>query len=96
VVSLTEIAKRRRAIEGERQVRAEMLWVGRSVGMEIYEIMMRDPNVPMMTNPFAGLHHAGPYGLDLNIDDDLPRDVWRLADEHGTLLYDCREGTSPA
>ena len=30
------------------------------------------------------------YGLELLSDPWLPPDVWRLTDEHDTLLHDCR------
>jgi hypothetical protein len=90
MVTLDQIARQAAVIVAERAVPAGMLWIGRRAGMEIYRISMT-----------SGLY-APPYGLEplslpvfgmrLNIDDYLPPDVWRLADEYGTLLYDCRQG----
>lgn len=34
-------------------------------------------------------------GRTIAIDEHLPAGVWRLCDADMTLLYDCREGTSP-
>lgn len=37
----------------------------------------------------------GALGMRLETDEYLPPGAWRLCDEDDTLLYDCREGTSP-
>jgi hypothetical protein len=37
----------------------------------------------------------GVVGLVLEHDRYLQRGAWRLCDDAGTLLYDCREGKSP-
>lgn len=34
----------------------------------------------------------GALGMAMEIDEHLPRGVWRLCDADQTLLYDCREG----
>jgi hypothetical protein len=34
----------------------------------------------------------GALGMTLEVDEYLPRGVWRLCDADQTLLYDCREG----
>lgn len=41
--------------------------------------------VPMATD-------SRPFGLAVDVDEWLPPGVWRLCDDDGTLLRDCREG----
>lgn len=75
----------------DRGIRAEMLWVSPPVGHEMYRMALDDPHAgPRMMSVDSWTREM--VGLTLNIDDCLAGDVWRLADEHGTLLYDCREG----
>lgn len=90
MVTIDRIAHQCSAVMAERGIGAGMLWVGRQAGMDIYKISMTNgPYLP----PYGLEPTALPVlGMQLNIDDYLPPDVWRLADEHGTLLYDCREG----
>jgi hypothetical protein len=90
MVTLDQIARQASAVMEERQVSAGMLWLGRHAGMEICRISMTSDSYA----PRYGLtlDTTPVFGMRLNIDDYLPPDVWRLADDHGTLLYDCREG----
>lgn len=94
MVTLDRIARQSSAVMGERQVKVGMLWIGRAAGMEIYRISWESDAYarPFTDDPFV----APVLGMRFNIDDWLPPDVWRLADEHGTLLYDCREGRTLA
>lgn len=90
-VNLDQIARQAAVIVAERAIPAGMLWIGRRAGMEIYRISLESHYA---VNPYSFEHVDTPpvFGMRLNIDDYLPPDVWRLADEHGTLLYDCRQG----
>lgn len=51
-------------------------------------------STPYLTRGFDA-SQARLCGFPIEIDERLPRGVWRLCDAVDTLLYDCREGTSP-
>ncbi len=84
------IARQASVVMAERGVRAGMLWVGAKVGVQIYRMAM-DPR-GMTWAPLNAPMGGDLFGMRLHTDTWLPPDVWRLADEHGTLLYDCRQG----
>lgn len=50
----------------------------------------RGANIPDYYDPRPGI-----VGLVVEVDGYVQRGVWRLCDDAGTLLYDCREGKSP-
>jgi hypothetical protein len=91
VVTIEGIAVEAHRIMVERPVRVRRLQVHPQTGYELQRQMMIDACAPHDYRP-PGLYEPGPVGLDLETNEHLPPGVWRLADEHGTLLYDCREG----
>ncbi len=45
------------------------------------------------TYTMPGITDRSIVGIRLETDQHLPPGMWRLCDEHDTLLYDSREGT---
>ncbi len=86
----SDIARQASTVMAERGVQAGMLWVGAEVGVQLYRMAM---DLHGMTwAPVGAPMGDDLFGMRLHTDSWLPPDVWRLADEHGTLLYDCRQG----
>ena len=85
---LAEVIRQAEAITYERGFRPEMLWLGRQAEMEVYRLSATD----RMDSWVSFTAEPVLFGMQLNGDNYLPPDVWRLADRYGTLLYDCREG----
>jgi hypothetical protein len=88
VITLETIVRQSQQIMHDRGIRAGILWVGAAAGMEVYQLAATaryDSWSTFTAEPAL-------FGMNLDTDQWLPPDVWRLADEHGTLLYDCRQG----
>ncbi len=92
MIELTEIARQASAVMARRGIRPGMLWVGVAVGVEVYRLVADPALIHGYRAVQMGIDEPEVFGMRLNTDEWLPPDVWRLADEHGTLLYDCREG----
>lgn len=87
-IDLPEIAMQRRNVAYENREYPGMLWVGQGADMEIRALAATtrfDNWTTFTADPVL-------FGMHVQPDSYLPPDVWRLADEHGTLLYDCRQG----
>jgi hypothetical protein len=93
VVTIEEVAAQAHRIMVERPVRVRALIVSPETGYELQQQMWLDITRPL-SQPIRppGLYEPGPIGLDMVTDPHLSLGVWRLADEHGTLLYDSRQG----
>ena len=44
------------------------------------------------TVPLVGGYDLQVFGMRVEVDEYLPRGVWRLCDGAGTALFDCRQG----
>lgn len=64
-----------------------------SVAIDLHREAL-DSSGAFMPASFAG-HTPRLLGMEMVSDEWLPRGVWRLCDDDGTLLLDCREGTGP-
>ena len=89
-IALPEIALQVRAIEHERGRLPYRVWLAPDASHRLMGLMWTRDNHPPVT--LLGVETQGPLGMRLEIDHHLPPGVWRLTDEHGTLLYDCRQG----
>jgi hypothetical protein len=56
------------------------------------EVIGEWPDGSPVRFPTSFDRRPGALGMALEVDEHLPRGVWRLCDADQTLLYDCREG----
>lgn len=89
-VDLAEVAEQMKALRAELGRPPYRMWIAPDASHRLMSLMWTQKPHPPVT--MLDITRQGPFGLRLDIDHNLPQGVWRLTDEHGTLLYDCRQG----